>query len=164
MYCPKCATQNLDNVKFCRSCGTNIELVPQALTGKLPEPDRHRSRRRHRQEGPPDIGEGIQKLFLGFAFMAVAASIFLFMRGGRGWWFWLLIPAFMFLGRGLSTIFAARQQVSTRSSVEQTTPPAEVTTRQVRARDTGELPPVPPSVTEGTTKLFDEASQSETKH
>ena len=25
MYCPRCATQNLDGAKFCRACGTNLE-------------------------------------------------------------------------------------------------------------------------------------------
>jgi hypothetical protein len=34
MYCPRCATQNLEGVKFCRSCGTNIEAVALALAGR----------------------------------------------------------------------------------------------------------------------------------
>jgi hypothetical protein len=46
MYCPKCATQNTDETKFCRSCGSNLSLVPQALTGRLPEA--RSGRRRHR--------------------------------------------------------------------------------------------------------------------
>lgn len=33
MYCPKCAAQNLDDAKFCRACGTNLEIVTLALTG-----------------------------------------------------------------------------------------------------------------------------------
>ena len=35
MFCPKCATQNLDGASFCRACGANISLVPQALTGQM---------------------------------------------------------------------------------------------------------------------------------
>ena len=31
MYCPRCATQNLDGAKFCRACGTNLETVALAL-------------------------------------------------------------------------------------------------------------------------------------
>ncbi len=38
MYCPKCGTNNIDNASFCRACGTNLSLVPQALTGHLPAP------------------------------------------------------------------------------------------------------------------------------
>lgn len=32
MYCPRCATQNLDDAKFCRACGTNLETVALALS------------------------------------------------------------------------------------------------------------------------------------
>ncbi len=33
MYCPKCAAQNLDDAKFCRACGANLETVALALSG-----------------------------------------------------------------------------------------------------------------------------------
>ena len=36
MFCPKCASQNVDGAHFCRACGANISLVPQALTGQFP--------------------------------------------------------------------------------------------------------------------------------
>ncbi len=35
MYCPRCAAQNLDDAKFCRGCGTNLETVVLALSGGL---------------------------------------------------------------------------------------------------------------------------------
>ena len=38
MFCPKCATQNLDGASFCRSCGANISLIPQALAGQPLQP------------------------------------------------------------------------------------------------------------------------------
>ena len=34
MYCPRCAAQNLDDAKFCRACGTNLESVALALSGE----------------------------------------------------------------------------------------------------------------------------------
>ena len=43
MFCPKCATANSDQGKFCRACGTNLETVALALAGQLPpviDPDR----------------------------------------------------------------------------------------------------------------------------
>ena len=50
MFCPKCATQNIDGASFCRACGANISLIPQALSGQLPqvteESDRHSRRLR----------------------------------------------------------------------------------------------------------------------
>lgn len=38
MYCPRCATQNADNAKFCRACGTDLEAVALVLTNKFPLP------------------------------------------------------------------------------------------------------------------------------
>ena len=35
MYCPRCATQNLDGSKFCRACGTNLETIAIALAEQL---------------------------------------------------------------------------------------------------------------------------------
>ena len=34
MYCPRCAVQNLDDAKFCRGCGTNLENVALVLSGQ----------------------------------------------------------------------------------------------------------------------------------
>jgi hypothetical protein len=38
MFCPQCSNHNLDGAKFCRVCGTNLELVSLALTNRLPAP------------------------------------------------------------------------------------------------------------------------------
>lgn len=40
MYCPQCATPNADDVKFCRSCGRELEAVALALSGKPAKPDK----------------------------------------------------------------------------------------------------------------------------
>lgn len=34
MYCPRCAAENLEDAKFCRACGTNLEVVALALAGR----------------------------------------------------------------------------------------------------------------------------------
>jgi F0F1-type ATP synthase assembly protein I len=34
MFCPRCAAQNLDDAKFCRACGINLENVALALADK----------------------------------------------------------------------------------------------------------------------------------
>ncbi|MFY9556410.1 MAG: zinc-ribbon domain-containing protein [Blastocatellia bacterium] len=34
MYCPKCGSNNLDDIKFCTRCGTNLNVVSEALSGK----------------------------------------------------------------------------------------------------------------------------------
>ncbi len=38
MFCPKCATQTTDDVKFCRKCGANLRAVQEALTGRSSQP------------------------------------------------------------------------------------------------------------------------------
>ena len=172
MYCPKCAAQNADDVKFCRVCGTNLSLVPQALTGQLhEEPGDHRHRRRRERErergGPPNIGHGITKVFTGIGFLMVALATLFFAPAGRIWWFWMLIPAFASIGKGIAEIvsfkYAQNQQLGQQNQpvgLPQLTPPPST---MPRVRNTGELEPPPPaynplpppSVTEGTTRHLD---------
>jgi len=36
MYCPRCATETSDvDAKFCRGCGVDLNLVTQAMAGKI---------------------------------------------------------------------------------------------------------------------------------
>jgi hypothetical protein len=35
MYCPKCGSENQQEVRFCTRCGTNLGLVSDALSGKF---------------------------------------------------------------------------------------------------------------------------------
>lgn len=158
MYCPRCATQNADDTKFCRSCGSNLSLVPQALTGRLPEAPSGR-RRHHDFEhgGPPGLASGITKVFMGFGFMVVAAAAFEFAPAGRIWWFWMLIPAFAMLGKGIAEIVSAKVTLTPKPGVSQT--PMQ------SSPQIGELPPrsdalfSAPSVTEQTTRHLDPASE-----
>jgi zinc ribbon protein len=153
MYCPKCATQNAEDTKFCRSCGSNLSLVPQALTGRLPDaPSGKRRRRDLEHGGPASLANGITKLFVGLGFLLVSLALGV-SNAGRGWWFWMLIPAFASLGKGVAEIVSVKYgQNLTQGTSQVAMPPA--------AR-TGELPPrndvlfAPPSVTEQTTRQLD---------
>lgn len=160
MYCPKCATANADEVKFCRSCGANLSLVPQALTGQLPESrdtrrrDRHKNRRVRDEDRPANLAKGITQLITGVGFLMVALAIF-FSPGGKGWWWAMLFPGFSLIGKGIADIVTARTAMNLPHGPTQTNMPP--------ARNTGELPPQqsydalppPPSVTEGTTRHLD---------
>jgi len=172
MYCPKCAAQNAEDIKFCRVCGANLSLVTQALSGQLPEvaSDHQHGRRRRRERdhgGPANLGSGITKVFTGLGFLMVALATFFFAPAGRIWWFWMLIPAFASIGKGVAEIvtfkYAHNQQLGKPQSPQTTLP-----TAIPRARNTGELAPPPalatppaynplppPSVTEGTTRHLD---------
>lgn len=170
MYCPKCGTQNVDDASFCRGCGVNLSLVPQALEGRAPEPvaeAKHGREHRHQRNDPPNLTYALVKTFVGIAFIFVALAVKdVFQIAGHIWWFWMLIPAAGSLGAGVAEFARLYQQ-----------PPRQQTTRPLAggnayappavsappaARGT-ELPPrrnhvdiyTPTSVTENTTKLLD---------
>jgi zinc ribbon protein len=155
MYCPKCATQNNDDTKFCRSCGANLSLVPQALSGQLAEPEMSRHERRHRRRrgGQASLSEGITKIFMGAGFFVVAFVLMLIMR--QSWGVWMLIPSFGLLGKGVAEVVSAKQAGLLAASESPIISPPPQHTGEVRARNTGELLPPPPSVTEGTTRHLD---------
>jgi hypothetical protein len=162
MYCPNCATNNLEGARFCRSCGADISLVPQALTGRLPENqnvatalERHRRRRRE-----PSLDKAIKNIFMGLGFLIVAIVLG-FAPMGRAWWFWMLIPAFSMLGGGVAEYMRLKQ-----SQQQRTLPPASAQpgmfvqppprAGELPARNTAEMYMQPPSVTEGTTRLLED--------
>lgn len=166
MFCPKCATQNIDGAHFCRACGANLSLIPQALSGQLPTAppveQLGRGRRRDRSR-PPSLDEGIRVSMMGVGFIAVAMALAFFGRpiGANVWWFWMLIPAFGMLGKGISLIVRAQQLKSSHFNPPQqlpyVAPPANLP-----ASNTNELRPPVPSVTEGTTRHL--GTEAATQH
>lgn len=169
MFCPKCGIQNPETGKFCRSCGTDLGNVSDALSGKLPAA---RSLVNHKGK-PISLESAITKFFMGIAFLAI--SIVLGVSGrGTGWWFWMLIPALMFIGSGIAQYLqlksAGRGGVAfapdTRNAISGSTPNAALPPQQTPfvAPDsqykTGDL--VPPSVTDSTTKHLEINSEGET--
>ena len=149
MFCPKCATQNLDGASFCRTCGANISLVPQALTGQIAQPPEEeivegRRRRRHGKELTLD--QSFKNIFMGFAFLIVAIA--LSRTIGQTWWFWMLLPAFSMMGTGVAQYIRVREREKRASLVAPPVPRAF----QTPPRNPDELRAPAPSVTEGTTR------------
>jgi hypothetical protein len=169
MFCPKCATQNLEGASFCRSCGANISLVPSALSGQLPQAREdeelytgRRARRRHGRE--PSLDHAFKNMFMGIAFLLVSIAL-AFSGRGYGWWFWMLIPAFSLLGSGVAQCIRVREREK-RSNLSGTVGQPSMQSRQrvdeFPARNTGELVAPPPSVTEGTTRHL--GAEAPTRH
>ncbi len=169
MFCPKCATQNLDGAKFCRSCGANVSLVPQALSGQLPQAapedtdlDSYSGRRRGRRG--LSLDSAFRNMFMGIAFLLIAIALAFSRMGGR-WWFWMLIPAFSMMGTGIAQYIRLKEREKlafqpgnfNQSSLQ---PPTYV--GAFPAHKTGELVPPPPSVTEGTTRHL--GAEAPTRH
>ena len=175
MFCPKCATQNLEGASFCRTCGANISLVPQALTGQMVQPPVEevadsscvpRGRRR-----PLTLDVAFKNIFIGVAFFII--SIALSRTIGAGWWFWMLIPAFLMIGGGLARYMQIRRReraqfgesglaASGLSGVRINALPDRSTEfiNPASGYRTGDL--VPPSVTESTTRHLEIDTEGQT--
>ena len=156
MFCPKCATQNLDGASFCRGCGANISLVSQALTGQMTQPQPPAEQEvdeggafcspRRRRGKELTLDTAFKNAFLGVAFLII--SIALSRTIGQGWWFWMLIPAFSLMGTGLAQYIRVRESMKQSSLV----PPPMQRSFSEPPRHREELRPPVASVTEGTTR------------
>jgi hypothetical protein len=168
MYCPKCGTQNVDDASFCRGCGVNLSLVPQALEGRVPDvvvEGKHGRRERHKRDEPPNLTFALVKTFVGIAFILVALAVKdVYQIAGQLWWFWMLIPAAGSLGSGVAEFLRLYQQQPHEQPPRPLTGNAYVPPAVSAPRAGGaELPPrrnhvdiyTPTSVTENTTKLLD---------
>lgn len=158
MFCPKCATENGETAQFCRSCGANISLVPQAVAGKLQERDEGREARRARKHGEDiTIERAVRSLFMGIAFLFIAFAVKTWAPAGNLWWFWMLLPAAGLLADGVGTHLRLREkrQAAAQLPTAYDASPPGLSSPPRAARlprpDTGELVP-PPSVTENTTR------------
>lgn len=159
MFCPKCAAQNLDGASFCRVCGANISLVPQALSGQMQPAVAHedltrRERRALKEQlkKAPTLDNAFRNAFMGIAFLLITLALS-FSPMGKGWWFWMLIPAFSMMGTGIAQYIRFREHQN-RSLPNYVSPSisAAAPNSFPQRRATGELIAPPPSVTEGTTR------------
>lgn len=171
MYCPRCAVQNLDDAKFCRACGADIRLVPQALLGNLPfeleqrDEGKVSSHRKKKKREPATIDAGLKNIFKGIAFLFIVLVGLWVFRGAFWLTIWFIIPALESMGQGIGQLIRAQQE-----RAQLTRPPA-YENEHVRpapfapapnfkelahpAPDTAEIVNAPPSVTEMTTRHLD---------
>jgi len=77
MYCPGCSTQAAEGAKFCKSCGMNLSVVSQALSGgvSVSDPLRDREFKRARKQ----VSDGIQGLAIGSAVIVAGAVAYIFL-------------------------------------------------------------------------------------
>jgi hypothetical protein len=141
------------------------------LSGQLQQPRQivdHKGR-------PVSWDKAIIKMFTGVAFIIVAVALSFSI--GKGWWFWMLIPAFTSLGAGVAQFVqlkkAEKGSFTGVSRVDGSSPtlpnasnaalPPQQTEFVPAAESrykTGDL--VPPSVTDSTTKHLEMNSEGET--
>ena len=190
MFCPKCGTQNPETGKFCRSCGTDLSNISEALTGKSVAKPRHfgmiepiqplrfGTEDAKRRSDPNEVyADGIKGILSGTGFF-IMSMILLFtgVANGRTWWWAMLFPAFIGLSKGISDYLKSKRMETSRIGYS-SQPPAEFDQPKTNAGlpsshadyvspgetkyKTGDL--VPPSVTDSTTKLLDLDSEGQTR-
>ena len=168
MFCPRCGVRNVEDAKYCRACGADISLVPQALTRSLPEgafgvldveeEEREgRKRRKYKFKEPPTLEKGLSKCMEGVAFLIIFLTGFFYFWGGIFLWIWFIIPALANFGEGVGQIIRARSERGalpprTNFGAGELPPPSAHAAGELPQRATSEIVAPPPSVTEETTR------------
>ncbi|MDX2040001.1 MAG: zinc ribbon domain-containing protein [Acidobacteriota bacterium] len=163
MYCPNCATPIDDSQKFCRACGANVSLIPQALSGKLPvavdeEENFSHGRRKHRKA--PSIEKAAGNFFSGLGFVVAALFVTFWFPGGHAWGWSFFFPAFALIGEGVGQYLKVKEMERQRLSgfLSTASPRKVITQAQPLNRiaepstPTTSAPRPPQSITEHTTK------------
>ncbi len=116
MYCPRCAAQNHDQTKFCRSCGTDLQTVVLALNAHLmPRPEdsntKEKSLLKQQSGGIRSVVQGLL-LFVTSAKFGVALALF---SNQPDWiiiWLlfcgWLAVWGAIEMGAGISKLILSR--------------------------------------------------------
>jgi hypothetical protein len=172
MFCPKCGVENSEKVKFCRKCGCDLNLVSEALSGKLTDSDHQKNKKNKKQ---PTWEAAIFFIAISLAFFIVSI-ILAFQPMGAGWWFWLLFAGFTMLALGIAQVIPLIQdrkdgiKISSdkvislpESENKNALPPGQtefVTNIPNFENETADLRP--PSVVEGTTRNLEMDSEGET--
>jgi hypothetical protein len=150
-----------------------VSLVPQALTGQLPqaaEPDDRWGRRRQRHgKKEPSIEKAAGSFFTGIGFLLAALFVCFRFPGGFTWGWAFLFPAFAMIGEGVGQYLRLKEQQRQQPGIDQpanSQAPYQAPIRQpahaptLSAPTTSELAP-PSSVTEHTTRHLESSRQRE---
>ena len=181
MYCPQCATPQADDVKFCRSCGTELEVVALALSGKPMQPikaDTDRGEPKIAQDWLEKRIEGVSGITRGTILLAVslligaAMALFIPSSFGAPWiLIWMVFFGWMAVWGGIEMAYGISGVLESKSRLHLmglTGKDRAVDATPQQLLSSGEPPPKntspsaafrpspPVSVTEGTTRQLDD--------
>src|SRR5918998_698296 len=164
MYCPQCATQNIDNAKFCRTCGTDLAAVALVLTNKFSPPgawlekygeSKHKAIRGAILLGAALLIGGVPALFMGVIFpLVMLLTVFFGWMAG-----WGIVSLASGVGEMVKSKTMLRQTKRFDSGLSTTEPSGlPPAAHEPRMLDdvTRAKPYSPSSVTEHTTELLGE--------
>ena len=175
MYCPSCGSNNQADVKFCTRCGTNLAVVSEALTGRLPaktsaDDDHTAKLMRDYYRGRKDTITGTTLLLAGLLIMAILMGAGMNGIGAFFIIFWMLIWGAASLAGGLGKWIASSSEmkllgIGSQSQLQgapslRVLSPGERTDPQGSGYSTGPTE-LPASVTEQTTRHLDERGYKE---
>jgi zinc-ribbon domain len=162
VYCPQCATQNTDNAKFCRTCGTDLEAVALVLTNKFPLPgawlEKYGESKHKVIMGAILVGAalligGVPALFIKELFLWVILSTFFFG--------WMAVWGIFSLASGVGEMVKSKTMLRQMKQLDRGLTPTESSQLSSEAYEprmldgaTRAKPHSPLSVTERTTDLL----------
>ena len=174
MYCPKCATLNSGDVKFCRSCGTSLEQVALVLSGKRVQPDKTGKRKSEFTEqdwlekhidGVGGITRGSILLSVSLL-LAIPLGLFLPASFDAPWillWVvffgWMAVWGGIEIAAGIGTVLESRGRRKLIKTAQKDSIGAATTQDLLSERESLSTPKIassPVSVTEGTTRHLNE--------
>lgn len=180
MYCPQCATPNVDDVKFCRSCGRELESVALALSGKPAKPakaDADKAEPKSAQDWMEKQIEGVSGITRGSILLTVsfliAGLMALFMPASfdAPWiliWIvffgWMAVWGGIEMAYGISGLLEAKSRLRLMRRTGETSAADATTQELLRGSEPPQLANAPAafspaprvSVTEGTTRHLDD--------
>lgn len=187
MYCPHCATPNAADVKFCRSCGKELEAVALALSGQSAKPDvggAHRAGPQTAQELAEKHIEGVSGITRGSILLGVSllvgAAMALFAPAvfSAPWmllwmvFFWVVLFGWMAVWGGIQMAYGISGVLEAKSrlrllGLKGASPAVDAQTpeslshggaSQIANSHAAFVPAPRGSVTEGTTRLLDDSA------
>jgi hypothetical protein len=175
MYCPRCATQNLDGAKFCRACGSNLETVALALAQQLDpiHTDNDAATKPNAGENKLEKRrDGMAKIVLGLGLVSasalVGAALALFSNKPDWIIIWMIFAGWMAcwgvvsLVAGIAALIESSftphrsKQIAGKTVSPTTTPLQSKGDHELLSPSTNPKLTPPSSITEHTTELLNE--------
>lgn len=176
MYCPQCATPNPDDVKFCRSCGRELEAVALILSGKPPhtiKKDTNKIDSKTEQDWVEKHVQGVSGITRGSILLAVSlmigAAMGLFLQSSLGpsWiLIWMVFFGWLAVWGGIEMAYGISSMQESKSRLRLLKLAGDDSDAIPKRLSAGEPSPImnpsafqsspPLSVTDGTTRQLED--------